>query len=300
MHGSTLTSMQLITDGVASPEFTTVSAVGSHVSPTAFGTHTYQLKITYTDLNGNTDLAVYSTTQSITIFELSDLMPTGTISTSMVSQTAASVDYEIERVVNNFDNVEVIFTNAATTDIVDSFNFGVQTAATVTTTNLLPNQVYNVSLSADVNGINTTLATTSFLTLSTDMTPGMISSSLTTVSTTFNTAQLQLLVGGNPTDLANLTAGQIIVTPNNQTINLTNADLTTLKSMAPVTIDINNLIELTEYEAVFSITGTILSPSSDYTEIFTTDNNNNLAVDDVLLTATSNQITIESATFTGG
>jgi len=300
MHGSTLTSMQLITDGIASPDFTTVNAAGSHVSPTAFGTHTYQLKITYTDLNGITNLVTYSTTQSINIFELSDLMPTGTISTSMVGQTAASVDYEIEKVVNNFDNVEVIFTNAATTDIVDSFNFGVQTARTVTSTNLLPNQVYNVVLSTDVNGINTTLATTSFLTLSTDMTPGMISSSLTTVNTTFNTAQLQLLVGGNPTDLANLTAGQIIVTPSNQTINLTNAELTTLKSMAPIAIDINNLIEQTEYEAVFSITGTILSPSSDYTEIFTTDNDNNLVVDNILLTATTNEITIESAAFTGG
>jgi len=254
---------------------TTALAVEDLIAATTFGTHTYQLAVTYDDANDNRNLQLLSNIETINILDVDTQTASGSINLgNILTSTEANVNYTIVPVLDSVTATSLHVYNTQTGALFGTFDQGDALTGNFLISNLASNSEYRVDLVANINGNSVTLNTTSFVTLPANQNENFVYSNVNFVSATDDAAIISVKLNGSNDLLATVTTAEITLN-DGQTYPITGNQLSLLKTSQTVQLNLNNLTDDTNYVATLAITGATLHESTDIDVAFRTLPTNN-------------------------
>jgi len=265
-----------VTDGVRGNNFANQVNNSTANTVTTFGQHTYQIAADYTDVNGLTG-TITSNPQVVNILMDDQTSATGILTPIGSTSSAINVDYQISKNDDQISNVKVRYTNIATSAIAFEENRGVALTGSSSANNLSANSQYLVQLIATINGQEVVLDAKTIATPPSEITEGNVFVDIRPNFVNHNSVELAVSFFGSTTDLQNIDASAITLSRSQilggnvtQVIDLTVQELAQLQNGETVFITIDNLNSLTTYNANLTISGSNLDPFSNATTSFFT------------------------------
>jgi len=165
-----------VTDGRVGDLLSTTQIADNESLFSDFGTHTYQLQITYTSTTGQRNQVLMSQPQMVTI--LAGPIATATANLTLgqlLTADSASFNYAIDPANDQITNQVITIFNNTTGLVVDTLSLSNNLSGTANANGtLLPETEYRAELIADLNGVSTSMTMLNFKTLPTNLNDSQI------------------------------------------------------------------------------------------------------------------------------
>jgi len=165
-----------VTDGRVGDLLSSTQIAGNESLFSDFGTHTYQLQITYTSTTGQRNQVLMSQPQMVTI--LAGPIATATANLTLgqlLTADSASFNYAIDPANDQITNQVITIFNNTTGLVVDTLSLSnILSGTVIANGTLLPETEYRAELIADLNGVSTSMTMLNFKTLPTNLNDSQI------------------------------------------------------------------------------------------------------------------------------
>jgi len=265
-----------MTNGQITNTLISQSTTGSEIVATLYGNNTYQLVTNYVDVNGvNGTITSNPINTSILVDNQFDV--TGQILLgSLLSSSAASLDYNVTEVTGTASNVQVIISDFTTGQEIETINNGNNLVGSVESRLLAPYTLYYVELVATVDSNVILLDTTTFMTLPLNQDVQTVFANINVVNVTANTVTYNLRLTGTDAAL-NTVDNAYFETTTGQIINLSAANYVDIKAGNNTTVTMPGLLANTDYTSYFFVTDGQLDNNSNVRSDFRTSGTNDTA-----------------------
>jgi len=265
-----------MTNGQITNTLISQSTTGSEIVATLYGNNTYQLVTNYVDVNGvNGTITSNPINTSILVDNQFDV--TGQILLgSLLSSSAASLDYNVTEVTGTASNVQVIISDFTTGQEIETINNGNNLVGSVESRLLAPYTLYYVELVATVDSNVIVLDTTTFMTLPLNQDVQTVFANVNVVNVTANTVTYNLRLTGTDAAL-NTVDNAYFETTTGQIINLSAANYVDIKAGNNTTVTMPGLLANTDYTSYFFVTDGQLDNNSNIRSDFRTSGTNDTA-----------------------